>query len=216
MTPRDTTLQALEILIGNPQYAQDGPTEIRNADRVSLAEWLSKLGMNYGVEVGVEAGLYAEQLFLANPNLRLYGVDPWLAYSGYREHVTQEKLDGIFQSAQDRLKAYKWIPKRMTSVAAAQDFQDNELDFVYIDGNHTFVHVVQDLAAWIPKVRSGGIISGHDYIRRRSGPYQNHVVEVVNAWTRAHGTTPWFVIGAQEKVAGERRDNARSFMWVKE
>ncbi len=47
---------------------------------------------------------------------------------------------------------------------ALEDFEDNSLDFVYIDGDHNFKHISEDIYEWTKKVRSGGIVSGHDYL----------------------------------------------------
>lgn len=52
---------------------------------------------------------------------------------------------------------------RKFSGAASQDFKDGSVDFVFIDANHNYDPVRADIAAWLPKVRSGGIIAGHDY-----------------------------------------------------
>jgi predicted O-methyltransferase YrrM len=52
---------------------------------------------------------------------------------------------------------------RSTSVAAAPQFADGSLDFVFLDARHTFEAVQQDLAAWWPKLRPGGLFAGHDY-----------------------------------------------------
>ncbi len=52
---------------------------------------------------------------------------------------------------------------RMTSKEAAEIFPDAYLDMVYIDAIHTFEHVYADIGYWLPKVRKGGIIAGHDY-----------------------------------------------------
>ena len=49
------------------------------------------------------------------------------------------------------------------SVDFAKTIPDNSLDFVYIDANHSYACVMDDMTAWTPKVRSGGIVSGHDY-----------------------------------------------------
>jgi hypothetical protein len=46
----------------------------------------------------------------------------------------------------------------------ARDVADSSLDFVYIDARHDRASVLEDLAAWYPKVRAGGIIAGHDYV----------------------------------------------------
>jgi hypothetical protein len=53
---------------------------------------------------------------------------------------------------------------RAKSEIAADIFPDNSLDFVYIDANHAYQYVVQDIQLWYPKVKPGGYICGHDYI----------------------------------------------------
>lgn len=50
-----------------------------------------------------------------------------------------------------------------SSVDVAATIDNESLDWVYIDAGHTYEDVKADLAAWIPKVRIGGIIAGHDY-----------------------------------------------------
>ena len=92
-------------------------------------------------------------------------------------------------------------------------FEDGSLDFVYIDGNHYFEYVVQDIAFWSKKVRKGGIVSGHDYIHKRA-PTKSHVIQAVNGYVDSYKINPWFLIGSQAKVPGEIRDNSRSWMWV--
>jgi hypothetical protein len=154
-----------------------------------------------GAEIGVERGLFSEQICRALRPIRFHAVDAWTAYRGYREHVSQEKLDGFMAEAASRLQVYNATVHRGLSVDVARTFDDGHLDFVYIDGNHTLPQVIADLAAWTPKVRSGGIIAGHDFGRASVG----HVREAVTAWTSAYRITPWFIL------AGDR---SPSFLWV--
>jgi hypothetical protein len=51
----------------------------------------------------------------------------------------------------------------MSSIEAAETYLDNSLDFVFIDAAHDYDSVKQDIISWLPKVKKGGIISGHDY-----------------------------------------------------
>lgn len=51
----------------------------------------------------------------------------------------------------------------MDSLLAANTFENDTFDLVYIDADHTYESVKKDLYAWYPKVKSGGIFSGHDY-----------------------------------------------------
>jgi hypothetical protein len=55
-------------------------------------------------------------------------------------------------------------PVQMRSVDAAKLYGDNSLDFVWIDAGHTYRDILDDLEAWYPKVKIGGLIAGHDYV----------------------------------------------------
>lgn len=196
--------------------ARRSPIEIPNTNRESLARLLGVLGFTRGVEVGVERGMYSEVLCRENPGVRLSCVDAWTAYRGYRDHVSQSKLDGFYVEAAARLKPYPGAELiRAFSLDAATQFADGSLDFVYIDAAHDLPSVINDLKAWTPKVRAGGIVSGHDYAKHR-WPNQMHVVQAVGAWTDAYEIRPWFILGANAKVDGQLRDDARSWFWVQQ
>jgi predicted O-methyltransferase YrrM len=53
------------------------------------------------------------------------------------------------------------------SAARAGDFADASIDLVFVDADHAEASVRKDLEAWAPKVKPGGVISGHDYASRR-------------------------------------------------
>lgn len=192
------------------------PIEIPNTNRETLARLFAELRYGLGVEVGVERGKYSRVLLESNPGLKLWLVDPWQAYKGYREHVSQEKLDGFLEQTKEYLSSFNYAIKRKFSVDAAKDFEDNSLDFVYLDGNHEFRHVVDDISEWYPKVRIGGILAGHDYIRRTNPEYLMGVVEAIQGYTGAYRISPWFVLGRKEKYPGELRDDARTWFIVKQ
>jgi predicted O-methyltransferase YrrM len=178
-----------------------------NMGRNDLASLFYELGYTKGVEIGVERGLYSEVLCRSNPNLKLYGVDPLEVYRGYREHVSQDKMDGFYEEVVERMKPYDYELIRKYSLDAVGMFEDGELDFVYIDGNHDFVNTTNDIHAWSRKVKKGGIVSGHDYTRNKKKDYKCHVKDVVQAWTYAHGIHPWFITDG---------DKSPSWFWIVE
>ena len=94
-------------------------------------------------------------------------------------------------------------------------FDDNSLDFVYIDGNHEFMSVSNDLFHWHKKVRVGGMIAGHDYRENKRFSTSNHVVYVINAFMRSYRIHPWFLLGTKRVVPGEIRDRNRSWFYIK-
>jgi len=89
---------------------------------------------------------------------KLYLVDPWKPYDQFK------KQESHYQIAKKILADYsdKVVWLRMTSDEAV-DKIPNELDFVYIDGNHRYEFVKDDIENYLPKVREGGLLAGHDY-----------------------------------------------------
>lgn len=188
------------------------PIEIPNIGRGELAVLFAELGFKRGAEIGVLAGEYSEILCKNNAGLELFGVDPYKAYS---QHRSQKQLDRFKEEARTRLEIYKnynFIEK--SSMEAVKGFENEELDFVYIDGDHDFLHVTEDITFWSEKVRPGGIVSGHDYIRRRD-PTNHRVVEAILPYVKDNKIFPWFVLGLNAKIPGMIRERHRSWMWVK-
>ena len=186
------------------------PIEIPDFGREQLARLFNDLGYKVGAEIGVHRGGYSEILCKNNPGLKLYGIDPYKAYDQYND---QKQVDEYHEEARTKLAPYDYHFVEKFSSDAAADLADNSLDFVYIDGNHDYDNVTADITLWSEKVRPGGIISGHDYIRFRSE--QHGVVAAVTAYAQAHNIFPRFVLGLNAKIPGMIRDNYRSWMWVK-
>jgi len=179
----------------NLDINQKMPIKIKSSGRwYALPQTFNELGYKVGAEIGVEQGVYSARLCKKIPGLRLYCIDPWKAYKGYRDHVSQSKLDMFYENTKKKLAEYNCEIIRKFSMDAVLEFEDNSLDFVYIDGNHDFKNVANDIVEWEKKVRVGGIVSGHDFRRQRTGSkYICHVKDVVHAYTYSHGIRPWFV-----------------------
>lgn len=191
------------------------PIQIPNIGRDDLARLFAELGFRVGAEIGIKQGIYSEILCQANSDLLLHCIDPWKSYEGWGAwYNSQLKIDEFYKEAQERLAYYNCRLIKKFSMEAIHDFADESLDFVFIDANHDFLHIAQDIDGWRKKVRKGGIVSGHDYIKHPQ-PTATHVAHVVNAYTSAYSITPWFLIGSKAKIPGEVRDKARSWMWVK-
>jgi hypothetical protein len=127
-----------------------------------------------GVEVGVLRGRNARVLLQQRPLLQLTLVDLW----------AQQPLDGSYVRSGDAhaLKSpaaweriYQTARRsiafaserveilRMDSLEAARRVADESLDFVFIDGDHSYEGCKRDIEVWVPKVKVGGWIGGHDY-----------------------------------------------------
>ena len=191
--------------------------DIPNMGRIELAGLFMELDFNKGAEIGVEKGRYSEVLCMANPNLHLYSIDPWIK-SAYEQGIPDGEASFIsaYEKTQRRLAPYPNCHiVRKTSAEALSDFEDNSLDFVYIDANHDFPNFIFDLHNWLKKVRPGGIMSGHDYQVMSYNKF-NHVKRALDAYARSYRMIPLFVVGSFEVNPGELRDKWRSWFWVKQ
>lgn len=162
--------------------------------RKQLIQLFKELGFKEGVEVGTDHGQYAEQLCAGIPDLRLWCIDPWVAYTEGTEVHTQEEMDQIYAEAIKRLINFNVSLSKMTSMEAVYGFEDNSLDFVFIDGNHEYEYVLEDITEWTRKVRSGGIVCGHDY---KVDPVNKYgVIEAVNKYVKDNHIAPLFILHA--------------------
>lgn len=183
--------------------------EIPNVGRNDLADLFHELAFKRGVEIGVASGDYSQVIMEKNPTIEMYGVDPYERYEGYKDYQLRSTFDKMESSAQSKLwrfPSYKFIKK--FSVDASRDFEDNSLDFVYIDGNHSGEAVKEDIEAWISKVKPGGIMAGHDF----TGRWPSLRQEVIKYCKNTH--RPLFVLGMERKDLGLYRDTSRSWMFV--
>ena len=98
------------------------------------------------------------------------------------------------------------------SMDALKDFEDQSLDFVYIDANHDFLNFTMDLHYWMKKVKPRGIISGHDYAYFSYKKF-NHVKRALIAYARCYRMIPVFAVMYDRN--GLKRDRYRSWFYVK-
>ena len=196
--------------------SKPSPIEIPNVGRDNMGHWFRELGFMQGVELGVEAGIFSRILLDANPTMQLSCVDVWEYYSGYTTRVSKRDLSKRYFDAQKRLKGFNVKFIKEYSSKAVKRFADNSLDFVYIDANHNLPWVMDDIIWWEKKVRPGGIVSGHDYIKSYpNNPTQLRVVEAVNWYAELKPIKTWFLLGTRAKIEGQIRDDHRTWMWVK-
>ena len=176
-------------------------------DRIELAKHFNKLGFKKGAEIGVADGRYAEILCKEIPGLELYAVDPYAPYgSNWRN---QKYQDEAFRRASKRLAKYNAVILRTVGQLAVNQFEDESLDFVFIDGDHHFDSAMEDIIAWSRKVKKGGIVSGHDYYQFKSGG----IIPAVNAYVEAHEIDLNLTL---RNPGGHKDDQCPCYWWVKE
>jgi hypothetical protein len=152
--------------------------------RYDLALYFNELGFKTGAEIGVWDGVFSEVLCKSIPGLKLYSIDCWETYKGYKDHTLNHNMQNAYEVAKTRLEPYGAILIKKFSMDAVKDFADESLDFVFIDGNHEYEFVKEDINAWAPKVRKGGIVSGHDYYHFPSG--RGGIIKAVNEYVAEH------------------------------
>ncbi len=145
----------------------------------STVPFLRAIGARHIAEVGVAYGYHADAILAGVTGLNYVGVDPYR--SGYDEmDVFAEDVARLFddapQASMDRLHAAvkrKLLSRfgdraqvlRSGSREASRLFADGCFDAVFVDGDHRYEAVLDDLRVWWPKVRPGGSVLGDDYQR---------------------------------------------------
>ena len=104
-----------------------------------------------GVEVGVARGRFSSYILEKWPGI-LYSIDRWK-----EEHDHKIAINTLSKYG-DRS-----IIKKQRSDEAVKEFDDNSLDFCYIDAKHKYESVKQDISIWYPKIKEGGVLCGDDY-----------------------------------------------------
>jgi len=121
-----------------------------------------------GVEIGVKEGKFSERILHYWRGKLLVSIDPWREFGGeYQDkaNVAQAQQDDYYHETQARLDRFGERSRivRLTSEEGAAQTEDGSLDFAYLDAQHHYEAVKQDIELWWPKVRRGGLLCGHDY-----------------------------------------------------
>jgi GR25 family glycosyltransferase involved in LPS biosynthesis len=111
---------------------------------------------------GKSSAFMAVEIANSNKHIDFYCVDTWKGSIEHQNNPDIKNLYETFLHNMEPLKGY-FNPIRKSSIEAAKDFKDNSLDFVFIDASHEYEDVKNDIKAWLPKVKNGGILAGHDY-----------------------------------------------------
>jgi len=138
--------------------------------REQLGTFLNSLWLvGEGAEIGVWRAFFSETILSRWHGKKLYLIDPYTEYNSYTHNMSWDNTAHKKNYAIAVESMEKQFPGRHEfiikfSADAANMFKDGQLDFVYIDGNHSYKFVKEDLQLWVPKVKIGGLVSGHDFI----------------------------------------------------
>ena len=164
--------------------------------RADLPRYLNDLGLTgEGVEVGVRRAHFSEHVLQQWKGRVLHLVDPW----EHQDAVDAKTTGGKYQDVSNAPNAEhaenlehvkrtlsrfgsRFAIHRKYSVSAAREFADNTLDFVYVDARHEYEGCLEDLKAWYPKLRKGGLVSGHDFVPD-CAEIKSEFEKATEAWT---------------------------------
>lgn len=145
------------------------------------------------VEIGTWKGksaIYmAEKIRESGKKIFFYIVDLFNGECGYEDEpdVKEGKLYEVFTKNIEPVKSYIQS-LRGDSKILYKDFQNDSIDFLFIDGDHRYPGIKADLKNWFPKIKNGGIIAGHDYNEPSAGVHQ--------------AVDEFFTFGAQQYTGG--------------
>jgi hypothetical protein len=117
-------------------------------------------------EIGVAGGGFAKKILHLTAPEHLHLIDPWEWGTQWHGCVTEETRrdsEGLYQKITTDFANSPVTVHRKTSKQAAGTFTDATFDWVYIDGDHRFAGIKEDLDLWWPKVKEGGYLAGHDF-----------------------------------------------------
>lgn len=126
-----------------------------NAHFVEVGSWKGRSAAFMGVEI-----------WNSGKHIKFDCVDTWEGSVEHKEYdvIKEQKLYDLFLKNIEPVKAVV-NPIRTRSLDAAKNYADGSLDFVFIDASHEYPDVVDDINAWLPKVKVGGVLAGHDVYR---------------------------------------------------
>lgn len=142
--------------------------KLNMTSRMEIPNYLNELGYTgVGAEVGVLRGEFARNMLQKWKGSKLFMIDSWNQNSNIDinngDHIVQ--LNNLVETFKN---VYEFKGRtciiRDSSMEAVKMFKDGELDFVYIDAGHDYKSVREDIDAWWPKIKPGGMILGDDYM----------------------------------------------------
>ena len=138
----------------------------RGSLMIAIKEYLGEV--NTAVEVGTHRAQFASVMINRLKPKNFYAVDPLRLFPGLTskpgiEFDSQLSLDILAEFVSEYLSRRGHTLIRELSETASKQFEDNSLDIVYLDADHSFNGCSNDIDYWYPKVKPGGILAGHDY-----------------------------------------------------
>lgn len=114
-----------------------------------------------GAWKGKSAAFMAVEIANSNKKIKFDCIDTW-SDEGFAEQYRGQDIFTVFNNNMAPVADYV-NAIRLDSVAASAQYEDNSLDFVFIDGDHSYAGCKRDILAYLPKMKPNSILAGHDY-----------------------------------------------------
>jgi hypothetical protein len=117
-----------------------------------------------GVWKGTSASYMGVEIYNSGKNIKFDCIDPFVPVKNDMPEfeITHKDLKNTFINNMKPLKGYYNLILT-GSPECTELYKDKSVDFVFIDGDHSYSAVMQDIKAWLPKMKPGSILAGHDY-----------------------------------------------------
>lgn len=143
-----------------------------------LASQINKYQFKVGAELGVQRGVTHLWLLQSCPQLTLIGVDTYQHRLPDKQPILNQYYVDLMSQLQE-LYADRSVFFKESTLTAHSHIATHALDFIFIDADHSYQGVKADLFNWVPKVRRGGFVIGHDYNNPRVAKAVDEFFDVV-------------------------------------
>jgi len=179
---------------------------MRLGSRNRFGDLLREKGLNgIGIEIGVATGNFSQILLEHTSLQKIYFLDAWKHFSPeeYKDpcNASQKEQDKRHASVIKRLAPYgdRYEIIKGDCTEIVNNFEDGYFDFLYIDANHEYQYIKRDLKNWYPKVKSGGIFAGHDYLTSTNSKKICGVKKAVDEFCSEHNLEV-FITGGTRRI----------------
>jgi hypothetical protein len=171
----------IKKILNKDKYKKKYDIERKLPDRIDLANLLNAFSFKTMIEIGVRDAIYANEL-LQNTGCgfeRYYGIDPYEKLTNYIDSSNKEQKDQEEDYVKVSNLLYQKFGKRRISMVRNYStsvvglFKKGSIDFIYVDARHDYCGVTEDMNAYYPILKCGGLFAGHDYELKSPSPDQD-------------------------------------------
>jgi SAM-dependent methyltransferase len=161
-------------------------------DRTYFYKLIDENNFKICAEIGVQSGEFSEKLLKSKVLNKLYLIDCWTYQYNYIDiaNIEDEQQKILYEYV---LKKFEGEPRvsiiKKFSNQACNLFENDSFDFIYIDADHSYEAVKNDINIWYDKLKDGGILAGHDYVNGLLPEGEFGVKQAVDEFVKEYNKT---------------------------